>query len=173
MRRRRLFSRRSNNTKPSLPAVTRHGPAQGHTAHRSCMFLIRPESEHSDGADGGMAPRSYHDRRGVLHEAQSHFARCLDHQITILAGLIAEHASIAATGERRRLRAISLLCEMVGALVLSRSIAQAAPAFSNELFGERSARHHREAFKVTQQAVSAAIVDRRPRTYAPQFQPHE
>jgi TetR/AcrR family transcriptional repressor of nem operon len=68
-------------------------------------------------------------------EAQSHFAGGLDDQITILAGLIAESGSIAAAGERRTLRdqAISLHCEMLGALVLSRSVAQAAPALSNEI----------------------------------------
>jgi TetR/AcrR family transcriptional repressor of nem operon len=62
--------------------------------------------------------------------AQSHFAGGLDDQITILAGLIAESGSFATSGERRTLRerAISLHCEMVGALVLSRSVAQAAPA---------------------------------------------
>src|SRR6266852_5990758 len=67
--------------------------------------------------------------------AQSHFAGGLDDQITILAGLLAESGSLAAAGERRTLRerAISLHCEMVGALVLSRSIAQAAPALSNEI----------------------------------------
>jgi len=38
-------------------------------------------------------------------------------------------------GERRTLRerAISLHCEMLGALVLSRSVAQAAPTLSNEI----------------------------------------
>jgi TetR/AcrR family transcriptional repressor of nem operon len=68
-------------------------------------------------------------------EAQSYFAGGLDDQITILAGLLAEHGSIPATGERRTLRerAISLHCEMVGALVLSRSVAQTAPTFSNEI----------------------------------------
>jgi TetR/AcrR family transcriptional repressor of nem operon len=67
--------------------------------------------------------------------AQSHFADGLDDQITILAGLIAESGSLAAAGERRTLRerAISLHCEMLGALVLSRSVAQAAPALSNEI----------------------------------------
>jgi TetR/AcrR family transcriptional repressor of nem operon len=67
--------------------------------------------------------------------AQSHFAGGLDDQITILAGLIAESGSPAAAGERRTLRerAISLHCEMLGALVLSRSVAQAAPALSNEI----------------------------------------
>src|SRR6202165_2224447 len=67
--------------------------------------------------------------------AQSHFAGGLDDQITILAGLIAESGSFATSGERRTLRerAISLHCEMVGALVLSRSVAQAAPELSNEI----------------------------------------
>jgi TetR/AcrR family transcriptional regulator, transcriptional repressor for nem operon len=67
--------------------------------------------------------------------AQSHFAGGLDDQITILAGLIAENGPFATSGERRTLRerAISLHCEMVGALVLSRSVAQAAPALSNEI----------------------------------------
>jgi TetR/AcrR family transcriptional repressor of nem operon len=67
--------------------------------------------------------------------AKSHFAGGLDDQITILAGLIAESGSFATSGERRTLRerAISLHCEMVGALVLSRSVAQAAPALSNEI----------------------------------------
>src|ERR1700733_15096864 len=55
--------------------------------------------------------------------AQSHFAGGLDDQITILAGLIAESGSLAVEGGRRTLRerAISLHCEMLGALVLSRS----------------------------------------------------
>ena len=67
--------------------------------------------------------------------AQSHFAGGLDDQITILAGLIAESGSLAAQGERGTLReqAINLHCEMLGALILSRSVAQAAPAFSNEI----------------------------------------
>jgi len=67
--------------------------------------------------------------------AQSHFAGGLDDQITIVAGLIAENGSLAAADRRRTLReqAISLHCKMVGALVLSRSVAQAAPELSNEI----------------------------------------
>jgi TetR/AcrR family transcriptional repressor of nem operon len=67
--------------------------------------------------------------------AQSYFASGLDDQVTILAGLIAESGLPAAAGERRTLRerAISLHCEMVGALVLSRSVAQAMPALSSEI----------------------------------------
>jgi TetR/AcrR family transcriptional repressor of nem operon len=70
--------------------------------------------------------------------AQSHFAGGLDDQITILAGLIAESGSLAAEGGRRTLReqAVSLHCEMLGALVLSRSVAQAAPALSNEILDD-------------------------------------
>ena len=67
--------------------------------------------------------------------AQSYFAGGLDDQITILAGLLAESGSPAMIGERKTLRerAISLHCQMVGALVLSRSVAQVAPAHSNEI----------------------------------------
>lgn len=67
--------------------------------------------------------------------AQSHFADGLDDQITILAGLIAENGLAAAAGERRTLRerAIALQCEMIGALVLSRSIAQTTPALADEI----------------------------------------
>jgi TetR/AcrR family transcriptional regulator, transcriptional repressor for nem operon len=76
--------------------------------------------------------------------AQSHFAGGLDDLITILAGLIAESGSLAGAGERRTLRerAISLFCEMLGALVLSRAVAQAAPALSNEIL-ENVHRHVR------------------------------
>src|SRR5260370_15706966 len=61
--------------------------------------------------------------------AQSHFADGLDDQITILAGLIAESGSLAASGERRTLRerAVSLHCEMPCALFLSRPFAPPAP----------------------------------------------
>ena len=67
--------------------------------------------------------------------AQSYFAGGLDDQITILAGLLAESGSPTMIGERKTLRerAISLHCQMVGALVLSRSVAQVAPAHSNEI----------------------------------------
>ena len=67
--------------------------------------------------------------------AQSHFAGGLDDQITIVAGLIAENGSLAAAGHHTTLRerAISLHCQMVGALILSRSVAQAAPSLSNEI----------------------------------------
>jgi TetR/AcrR family transcriptional regulator, transcriptional repressor for nem operon len=91
---------------------------------------------HRDNIDHGCPVAGFAgDSARVGAEAQSYFAGGLDDQITILAGLIAEHRSIAETGERRTLRerAISLHCEMVGALVLSRSVAQAAPALSNEI----------------------------------------
>jgi TetR/AcrR family transcriptional repressor of nem operon len=72
-------------------------------------------------------------RLGV--RAQSHFAYGLDNQITILAGLIAESGSLDEANERKTLRerAISLHCKMVGALILSRSVTQAAPALANEI----------------------------------------
>src|ERR1700741_4440803 len=74
--------------------------------------------------------------------AQSHFAGGLDDLITILARLIAACGSLTAEGERRTLREQSIILhfEMLGALVLSRSVAQAAPAFSNEIL-ENARRH--------------------------------
>ena len=91
---------------------------------------------HRDNIDHGCPVAGFAgDAPRVSAEAQSYYAGGLDDQITILAGLIAEHGSAAETGERRTLRerAISLHCEMLGALVLSRSVAQAAPTFSNEI----------------------------------------
>ena len=91
---------------------------------------------HRDNIDHGCPVAGFAgDARRLGAGAQSHFAGGLDDQITILAGLIAESGSFATSGERRTLRerAISLHCEMVGALVLSRSVAQAAPALSNEI----------------------------------------
>jgi len=91
---------------------------------------------HRDNIDHGCPVAGFAgDAPRVGAEAQSHFTSGLDDQITILAGLIAEHGSKAAIGERKTLRerAISLHCKMVGALVLSRSVARTAPAFSNEI----------------------------------------
>ena len=91
---------------------------------------------HRDNIDRGCPVAGFAgDAARLGAEAQSHFAGGLDDQITILAGLLAESGSGAATGERRTLRerAISLHCQLLGALVLSRSVAQTAPALSNEI----------------------------------------
>ncbi|MDB5580248.1 MAG: Transcriptional regulator, TetR family [Bradyrhizobium sp.] len=91
---------------------------------------------HRDNVDHGCPVAGFAgDAPRLGASAQSGFAGGLDDQITILAGLIAESGSVAGAGERRTLReqAISLHCEMVGALVLSRSVAQAAPALSDEI----------------------------------------
>jgi TetR/AcrR family transcriptional repressor of nem operon len=108
---------------------------QSTTALRRYVDFYLSQAHRDDIDHGCPVPGFAGDAPRLRAEAQSHFARGLDDQITILAGLIAEHGSIAATGEPRTLRerAISLHCEMVGALVLSRSVAQAAPAFSNEI----------------------------------------
>lgn len=93
-------------------------------------------SAHRDDIDHGCPVAGFAgDAPRLGADAQSHFAGGLDDQITILAGLIAESGSPAATGEHKTLRerAISLHCEMVGALILSRSVAQAAPALSNQI----------------------------------------
>jgi TetR/AcrR family transcriptional repressor of nem operon len=68
-------------------------------------------------------------------EARSQFAVGLDDLISILAGLIAEAPSNPGKPDRRTLReqAISLCSQMVGALVLSRAVADPAPALANEV----------------------------------------
>lgn len=91
---------------------------------------------HRDNIDRGCPVAGFAgDAARLGAKAQSHFAGGLDDQITILAGLLAESGSAAAIGERRTLRerAISLHCQLLGALVLSRSVAQTAPALSNEI----------------------------------------
>jgi len=91
---------------------------------------------HRDNIDRGCPVAGFAgDAARLGAEAQSHFAGGLDDQITILAGLLAESGSGAAVGERRTLRerAVSLHCQLLGALVLARSVAQTAPALSNEI----------------------------------------
>jgi len=90
---------------------------------------------HRDNIDNGCPVAGFAgDAPRLGAEAQSHFAGGVDDQITILAGLIAENASPARAGRKTlRERAISLHCQMVGAVVLSRSVANAVPAFSNEI----------------------------------------
>jgi TetR/AcrR family transcriptional repressor of nem operon len=71
----------------------------------------------------------------VSTEAQTYFVHGLDDQITIIAALIAESGTTDAMGAQRTLpeRAISLQSQMVGALILSRAVAQTAPALSDEI----------------------------------------
>ncbi|MGF6999825.1 TetR family transcriptional regulator [Paraburkholderia sp. GAS32] len=91
---------------------------------------------HRDNIDHGCPVAGFAgDAPRLDSRAQSHFAGGLDDQIMILAGLIAESGSIPLTGERRPLRerAINLHCKMVGAVVLSRSVAEVAPALANEI----------------------------------------
>jgi TetR/AcrR family transcriptional repressor of nem operon len=102
--------------------------------HRFVAYYLsqghRDNIEHGCPVSGfaGDAPR-------VGTKAQTYFVHGLDDQITIIAALIAESGTTDATGEQRTLRerAISLHCQMVGALILSRSVAQTAPAFSDEI----------------------------------------
>lgn len=92
--------------------------------------------EHRDDIDHGCPVAGFAgDIPRLADQAQSHFARGLDDQITILAGLIAKAGPLSARSNRRTLReqAIGLHCEMVGALMLSRSVAQTSPALSNEI----------------------------------------
>jgi len=104
------------------------------TALRRCISWYLSQA-HRDNIDNGCPVAGFAgDAPRLGAEAQSHFAGGVDDQITILAGLIAENGSPARAGRKTlRERAISLHCQMVGAVVLSRSVANAVPAFSNEI----------------------------------------
>ncbi|WP_426434597.1 TetR/AcrR family transcriptional regulator [Bradyrhizobium genosp. P] len=91
---------------------------------------------HRDNIDYGCPVSGFAgDAPRIGAEAQSNFADGLDDQITLVAGLIAENGAADLAGQRRTLRerAISLHCQMVGALILSRSVTQAAPVLSEEI----------------------------------------
>jgi TetR/AcrR family transcriptional repressor of nem operon len=91
---------------------------------------------HRDNIDHGCPVSGFAgDAPRIGAEAQSNFAHGLDDQITLVAGLIAENGAADLTGQHRTLRerAISLHCQMVGALILSRSVTQAAPVLSEEI----------------------------------------
>jgi TetR/AcrR family transcriptional repressor of nem operon len=117
-------------------AMTAKAPVGASTTalgHYVSFYLSRA---HRDDIDHGCPVAGFAgDAPRLAAGAQSHFAGGLDDQITLLAGLIAESGSPAAIGELKTLRerVISLHCQMVGALVLSRSVAQVAPAHSNEI----------------------------------------
>jgi TetR/AcrR family transcriptional repressor of nem operon len=68
-------------------------------------------------------------------EAQSRFTTGLGAAFTFLTGLVAVGAPPAKPEERRRRReqAISLYCQMIGALLLSRSVRIADGALANEI----------------------------------------
>jgi len=117
-------------------AKNARAPVEGSTTAFRRYITYYLSRAHRDNIDHGCPVAGFAgDAPRLGAGAQSHFAGGLDDQMTILAGLIAESGSFATSGERRTLRerAISLHCQMVGALVLSRSVAQVAPALSNEI----------------------------------------
>jgi TetR/AcrR family transcriptional regulator, transcriptional repressor for nem operon len=117
-------------------AKNARAPVDGSTTALRRYISWYLSQAHRDNIDYGCPVAGFAgDAPRLVAGAQSHFAGGLDDQITLLAGLLAENGSLAATGEHRTLRerAISLHCELLGALVLSRSVAQAAPALSNEI----------------------------------------
>ena len=117
-------------------AASARAPLDGSTTALRRHIVQYLSQAHRDNVVHGCAVAGFAgDAPRLSGEAQSHFAGGLDDQITLLAGLIAENGPPNATGEFRTLRerAISLNSQLLGALILSRSVAQAAPALSNEI----------------------------------------
>jgi TetR/AcrR family transcriptional repressor of nem operon len=111
-------------------------PVEASTTALHCFVGYYLSQGHRDNIEHGCPVSGFAgDAPRVGTKAQTYFVHGLDDQITIIAALIAESGTTDATGEQRTLRerAINLHCQMVGALILSRSVAQTAPAFSDEI----------------------------------------
>src|SRR5882762_9419905 len=92
--------------------------------------------EHRSDIEGGCPVAGFSgDTPRLSAEARSQFAVGLDDLITILAGFIAEAPSNPGKPDRRTLReqAVSFCSQLVGALVLSRAVAESAPALAEEV----------------------------------------
>ena len=123
----------SNGTAGVVRTLQGAPKAEARLEHQINYYLSH---EHRSDIEGGCPVAGFSgDTPRLSAEAREQFAVGLDDMITILAGLIAEAPSPHGTQDRRTLReqAISLYSQMVGALVLSRAVAEPAPALADEV----------------------------------------
>nr|WP_315591730.1 TetR/AcrR family transcriptional regulator [uncultured Cupriavidus sp.] len=73
------------------------------------------------------------DVRRLGDEAQKHFASGLQTMFDTVTGLMEDQGAGDPDGATSRREAIAFYCEMVGALILSRAVANADPAFAQEI----------------------------------------
>jgi len=73
------------------------------------------------------------DVRRLGHEAQAHFASGLQTMFDTVTALMEDQRTSGPDGATSRREAIAFYCEMVGALILSRAVASADPAFGQEI----------------------------------------
>jgi TetR/AcrR family transcriptional repressor of nem operon len=73
------------------------------------------------------------DVRRLGHEAQAHFANGLQTMFETLTALVAEQRAERGDTDEARREAIAFYSEMVGALILSRAVADANPEFAEEI----------------------------------------
>ncbi|MFM0392019.1 TetR/AcrR family transcriptional regulator [Paraburkholderia phytofirmans] len=73
------------------------------------------------------------DVRRLGHEAQSHFASGLQTMLETLTALVAEQRAESGDKDEARRQAIAFYSEMVGALILSRAVADANPQLGEEI----------------------------------------
>jgi TetR/AcrR family transcriptional repressor of nem operon len=140
----------SNGTAELVRTLQRAAPkAEGRLEQQINRYLSH---KHRSDIEGGCPVAGFSgDTPRLSVEARSQFAVGLDDMITILAGLIAEAPSPHGTQDRRTLRerAISLYSQMVGALVLSRAVAEPAAALADEVM-ESSRRNLLAHFRKSQ-----------------------
>ncbi|MFM0624749.1 TetR/AcrR family transcriptional regulator [Paraburkholderia xenovorans] len=73
------------------------------------------------------------DVRRLGHEAQSHFASGLQAMLETLTALVVEQRAESGKTDEARREAIAFYSEMVGALILSRAVADANPQLGEEI----------------------------------------
>src|ERR1700761_2546027 len=73
------------------------------------------------------------DVRRLGHEAQAHFASGLQTMLETLTALVAEQRAESGDMDEARREAIAFYSEMVGALILSRAVADANPQLGEEI----------------------------------------
>jgi TetR/AcrR family transcriptional regulator, transcriptional repressor for nem operon len=66
-------------------------------------------------------------------EIQASFAQGIEEQLTIFASYFAKGHSKNGGASSARARAIQLMSQLVGAMILARAVARAAPSFSDEI----------------------------------------
>jgi len=71
--------------------------------------------------------------RRLGHDTQVHFAKGLQEMLDTLTALVAEQRAGSADSDETRREAIAFYNEMVGAVILSRSVASADPQFAEEI----------------------------------------
>ena len=108
------------------------GPEAGRTLADSLQGYLSPR--HRDACDGGCPTAAMvSDAARQGEPIQAAFADGIESYLALLAGTFAAGSADAAVRAAARERAVAVLSGIIGALVLSRAVARAQPALSDEI----------------------------------------